>query len=46
MNIFDVINNISKTAKMIGTYEERKVEHTEVNGYVIDTVLVTDASWQ
>jgi hypothetical protein len=28
---------------MIGTYEERKVDNTEINGVVIDTALVTDS---
>ena len=29
--------------EMIGTYEERKIKRDIVNGYVIDTVRVTDA---
>lgn len=33
------------TLAMIGTYEDRLVKNTKINGFEIDTVKVLDRSW-
>lgn len=41
-----LLNELFGWQDMVGNYNERKVARDEVNGFVIDTVLVTDRSWK